>query len=902
MTKYYFRILFLFLVLFSNQFFGQQKTVWSKIDAAKIGNTLLERKTNIKKYQTYHLELGVLENSLKNAPNKEDQNSSKDLVVQFPDAKGNLISYLVKENHVMHPDLAKQFPNSKTYIGVSLEDRSSSIRFSVNELGFYGMVTDREKKVQYIDPVSTDKSKYRVYGREDLSLEDFGFTCFTENLESAKKSSLNAKNANDKLLRTYRLAMAATGEYSQYHIDQAGVTNGTDAQKKSVVLAAMVVAITRVNALFENDLSITMQIVPNNSNLIFLNALTDPYTNDNGDTMLDENQTTCDNIIGPANYDIGHVLSTGGGGIASLGSVCTSSKARGVTGSGNPTGDNFYFDFIAHEMGHQFGANHTFNGTLGNCAGGNRNDETAFEPGSGSTIMAYAGLCAPQNIQSNSDLYFHNISINEIFTNITVGNSTCGAVSSLITNFNVPTANAGSDFTIPKSTPYKLIGQGSDADGDNLTYCWEQMDNELNSVPPKSTDVNGTLYRSVNPATSSTRFLPNLNEVILGNITPKWEVTPSVARVLNFRLTVRDNNESGGQMATDDLVVNVSAAAGPFTVTSQNTTGLVWSEGANETITWDVAGTNANGINTSNVNIRLSIDGGKTFPLILASNTPNDGSQSISVPNSKAPNCRVMIEAVGNFFYAVNKQSFSIGEFVEACTDYVATDIPKNIPDNNLTGVVSALNITKSEVISTLTVSLDITHTYMSDLAVSLESPSGTIITLLDNQCDGPQNFNLNATFDDNGVELVCQNTSPVITGTVKPFTALNSFFGENSLGVWKLKVVDSGAQDIGIVNNWSINLCAFKPVVGVDTYALKDFKLYPNPSNGAFTISFSKADPVTEISLFDLLGRLIKEKRIVNNGSDFNEFIDFSQVSSGLYILKVRNGNQISSKKVEIK
>jgi subtilisin-like proprotein convertase family protein len=516
--------------------------------------------------------------------------------------------------------------------------------------------------------------------------------------------------------------------------------------------------------------------------------------------------------------------------------------------------------------------------------------------------MAYAGLCAPQNVQSHSDLYFHNVSIDEIFTNITTGNSTCGAVSSLITNFNVPTANAGSDFTIPKSTPYKLIGQGSDADGDNLTYCWEQMDNQLNSVPPKATDVTGTLYRSVKPSSSSTRFLPNLSDVVLGTITPKWEVAPSVARTLNFRLTVRDNNVSGGQMATDDVVVNVSGVAGPFTVTSQNATGLVWSEGANETITWDVAGTNANGINTSAVTIRLSIDGGKTFPIILASNTPNDGSQNITVPNSQAPNCRVMVEAVGNFFYAVNQKSFSIGEFVEACTEYVATDIPKNIPDNSFSGVISSLNITKNEVISSLTVSVNISHTYMSDLAISIESPLGTVIPLVENQCDGPINFNLDATFDDAGNVLTCQNSSPVITGTIKPVALLNGFFGENSLGVWKLKVVDSGAQDVGTINNWSINLCASQPVVSVPVYTLKDFKLYPNPSEGIFTISFTKADSVTKISLFDLLGRLVKDKTIVNESPEFNEFIDFSDVSSGLYILKVKNGNQISSKKIEIK
>lgn len=886
--------------MFSNQFFAQQKNVWSKIDEAKIGNTLLERKANSKKYQTYHVELDALKSSLYNAPDKSIAVEDSNLVVQFPDSHGKLISYLVKESNVLHPDLAKKHPNNKTYIGIGLEDKNSSIRFSLNELGLYAMVIDKDKKVQYIDPVTIDRKNYRVYDREDLSIENNSMQCFAENYEGLQKSGVALKAANDKKLRTYRLALAATGEYSNYHIIQAGMQTGTDAQKKSVVLASMVVAMTRVNALFENDLSITMQIVPNNTEIIFLDAATDPYTNDDGSKMLNENQTTCDNIIKASNYDIGHVLSTGGGGIATLASVCTTSKAKGVTGSINPIGDNFYFDLVAHEMGHQFGANHTFNGTAGSCSG-NANLATAFEPGSGSTIMAYAGLCAPQNVQPHSDLYFHTASINEIWTNITSGNSTCGVLTNLTNNFNVPTANAGNDFTIPKSTPYKLVGQGGDADGDAITYCWEQMDNQMNSVPPKSTDQTGTLYRSVNPTISNTRYLPTLNNVILGEITPTWEVTPSVAREMNFRLTVRDNNLSGGQATTDNLKVTVSGIAGPFLVTSQNIAGLVWSEGGNETVTWNVAGTNANGVNTNNINIRLSIDGGKTFPILLVSNTPNDGSQNITVPNIKAPNCRIMVEAVGNFFFAINSNSFSIGEFTVACTDFISSDVPKNIPDNNLNGVISTLNITKNDLISDINVMVNIAHTYIQDLAVTLESPSGTIITLVENQCSGPTNFNMDAVFDDAGVNLVCQNTSPVITGTVKPLTFLSNLNGESSLGIWKLKVVDSQNADFGSILGWGIELCSSQPVIGVDQFDFVDFKLYPNPSEGIFTISFKNDHELIEMTLFDVLGRVVKEKKFINNSNSFSEFVDFSDVSGGLYILKIKNGNHLASRKIQI-
>ena len=662
----------------------------------------------------------------------------------------------------------------------------------------------------------------------------------------------------------------------------------------------MTIAMTRVNAIFENDLAITMELV-DNTNIIFLDPDIDPYTNSNGSAMLTQNQTTCDNFIGSSNYDIGHVFSTGRGGVASLARVCVStSKARGVTGSPSPVGDNFYFDFVAHEMGHQFGANHSFNGDEGFCTGANRNDDTAVEPGSGSTLMAYAGFCAPQNVQSHSDLYFHIVSIDEIWTNITSGNSSCGIATNLNSNLFVPTANAGNDFIVPKSTAYLLKGQGSDADNDPITFSWEQIDNEITAVPPSETSTSGALYRSVNPTTDPNRSMPDLNILINGDISSTWEVTPSVAREMNFKLTVRDNNMEAGQIASDDLKVTVTDAAGPFIITSQNTDNLVWSKNTNEIITWDVAGTTGNGVNTSMVNILLSTDGGKTFSTVLASNTANNGNASISVPNITAPKCFVKVEAIGNFFYALNQKSFSIGEFNQVCNVFDAIDTPLDIPDNDSNGVTSFISVVESFEIEEVKVTVNITHPWVEDITITLESPNGTLVELISGSCASGDDIDV--VFEDNSNDITCSDT-PVISGIIKPSQALSSLISENSAGNWKLIVEDRLQPDFGTLNSWSLELCTSEPVLGVNLFVFEDFKVYPNPSNGVFNIQFtSKNTSDVEISVFDLLGRKISNKTFFTSNTAFSEGINIGPISSGIYILQVKRGNEVSSQKLQIR
>jgi subtilisin-like proprotein convertase family protein len=543
--------------------------------------------------------------------------------------------------------LQDRFPEIRTYTGVGITDPSAMMKCDLTPKGFHAMILSRTQNTVFIDPYTwEDKEHYVSYYKKDYTRKEAPtFTCQTETAlfdEADVPTGTSPDYAGDcGNLRKYRLALSCTGEYAQFH-------GGT----KPLVLAAMVQSMNRVNGVYEREVGVTMTIIANNDLIIYLTASSDPFSNGSGSTMLGENLTTCNNIIGTANYDIGHVFSTGGGGVAELGCVCKSSKARGVTGSSQPIGDAFDIDYVAHEMGHQFGGSHTFN----NSCGGNISTAHAMEPGSGTTIMGYAGICPP-DIQAHSDDYFHAITLQQIGILTSTGTANSCA-QKIANNNNSPVVNAGADRTIPKSTPFALTAVGSDPDNDPITYCWEQMDPESGTQPPAATNAAGPMFRSFLPVAAPIRYFPRLVDVI-NNATPQWEKLPSVARNMKFRVVIRDNHTGGSCTKEDDMVVTVSGAAGPFLVTAPNTL-VTWYVGETKSVTWSVNNTNLAPVNCANVKISLSTDGGFTYPVVLAASVPNTGTADVSVPNNVSTTCRVKVEAVGNVFYDISNQNFKI--------------------------------------------------------------------------------------------------------------------------------------------------------------------------------------------------------------------------------------------------
>lgn len=622
----------------------------------------VDRSSMPNEYQLFALNFEALKIQLKSAPSRNDSNGLSDIIISFPNAEGNLERYRIYESSVMESELAIKHPEIQSYIGQGIDNPTSRIHFTTTIFGLH-TITLSGKGTFYIDPYTKDLQNYIVYNKSSLS-PTRTFECHVESDDEVLQSPPPPSAfANDGLFRTYRLAMACTIEYAAFHVNaaiNAGTltATATTAQKKAAVLAAMNVTVARLNSVYENDMSLRMVLVNDNEDVIFITS--DNFNNNDATVLIGQSQTVINSTIGFLNYDIGHTVSTGGGGLAQSPSVCTTNKAKGITGSNAPVGDPFDIDYVAHEIGHQFGASHTFNGTGGSCTG-NKAGDYAVEPGSGSTIMAYAGICSPNNVQINSDAYFHAVSIAQMVDHIT-GSGNC--VTGIANDNTPPTVAALSNYTIPKGTAFVLKGNGTDVNEDVLTYCWEQTDAGQNiSTNPSASSTNSVPnFRSRMPSESPNRYMPSLQYILANTLASpvSWEVIPNVARIMGFALTVRDNKvPNGGQTSRVNMNVTFSAAAGPFKVTSQNTTGITWTS-TPETITWNVANTTAAPVSTSNVNILLSTDGGLTYPITLATNTPNDGTEAVTVPNVVSSTCRIMIEAVNNIFIAVNSSPFAI--------------------------------------------------------------------------------------------------------------------------------------------------------------------------------------------------------------------------------------------------
>jgi hypothetical protein len=648
------QMLFLSFVLLCFGINAQNNALWTKASNAETQTRQKAFRTTMPQdFNLYSLQTAAFKNLLVQAPARNSGHSN--VIVNLPTNEGKVQAFRVYEASVMAPALQAQHPNIRSYVAQGIDDPSALARFSVSDIGVNIMISSPNFSTVYVDPYTQDKNYYISYNISELPADPNGFECMVEEGNAPALPIGASRDADDGTLRTFRAAVACTGEYAQYHLNQQGVDPGeTDAVKKAAVLSAMNVTMTRVDGVYERDLAVTMVLVPNQEDIIYLNPSTDPFTNNNASVLINQSQTVIDAQIGSANYDIGHTFSTGAGGLAQLRVPCTGSKARGVTGTNAPIGDFYDIDFVAHEMGHQFGANHTFNSSCGN----NRNNGTAMEPGSGTTIMGYAGVCAPYNVQAHSDDYFHAISLAEMWSNITQGNSQCGAQSA--TNNNPPTADAGPDMTIPKSTPFILKGVASDPDsGDVLSHCWEQMNPQVAPMPPVSTSTTGPAFRSIDPLPTSERFMPQIVTVINGGVSNTWEVVPSVSRNMSFRYTVRDNAVAGGSTASDNMVVSVDGGSGPFVVTSQSGP-TTWQTGTTETVTWDVAGTDVAPVNSPNVDIFFSTDNGFTYPITVALNVPNNGSAVVNVPNLNTTAGKLMVRSSSSLFYQLNEGKITV--------------------------------------------------------------------------------------------------------------------------------------------------------------------------------------------------------------------------------------------------
>lgn len=574
--------------------------------------------------------------------------------IALPMPEGNIAHFVIFNDPIMHPDLARKYPEIQTFAGYGVEDPTARIRLDFSPHGFNAQILSDGKDAVYIQPVTVGDNRHHLsFFKSDRSARQ-DWQCGTM---EAPETELEHKNLAPGLAgdcgnrREYRLALAATAEYTAFH----GNTVAS-------ALAAMNTSMNRVNGVYERDLAIRMILVANTDQLIFTDALTDPYDNTNGGLMRSQNQTEIDMTIGSANYDIGHVFSTGGGGIATFNSVCNPAfKAWGVTGrsiaSGGPIGDAFDIDYVAHEIGHQFNANHTFNeNAMGSCDASQLTPNSAFEPGSGTTIMAYAGICGASNVQANSDAYFHARSLEQIGNYVVSGTGSTCPVLIPVSN-TAPSVNAGADFTIPANTPFRLTATGSDVQ----TYCWEQMDNQLISHPPQSTATGGPVFRSFSPLTSPTRYFPRLPVILDPTLPSIWEVLPSVTRTFNFRVSGRDGFSGAGCTAEDDMLVNVVGTAGPFVLTSIGLEDNCLNAGDNTTIQWNVANTTAAPINCSQVDIWLSVDGGQSFSILLADNVPNDGLQDVLIPASvRTLEGRIMVIASNNIFLSINTKDIVI--------------------------------------------------------------------------------------------------------------------------------------------------------------------------------------------------------------------------------------------------
>lgn len=730
------------MLSFTSSLFGQDYWLFSSPQTT----SAIQQKKLVK---TIALDFNLLQTALEKEVISQTTKETP-LVLYFPNEENRLEAFELASVPLFSSALAQKFPDIKAYRGRSTSRNGVSIRVTISPQGVSGTMRTPTGMV-FMQPKKEGNGDHIYYQRNDALYKDYdtSFCTTVAGNNFSKEEISTVKNSNKSavgVLRTYRFAVAATAEYTNFWGDDDD-TNGTNQED---ALAAVANTVNRMNEVFEVDLGIRLTLVTAAS-LLYTDTNTDPF----GGDFNDEIQVTLTSEVGEENYDIGHLFHRGeaNGDAGSVGNVCRNGQ-KGSAFSSHPfiatngSGGDFltdYFDidYVIHEVGHQFGALHTF-------AHSTESFGVNSEPGSGSTIMSYAGIVSGQNMQRHSDPYFHYHNIQNI--NDYLKFFSCQ--SETTTTNQIPVLSAGLDYNIPKGTAYTLTAIATDTD--RLSYCWEQLDSgRVTSQDFGPNLLSESMNRSLLPDSLPSRTIPRMSNVLAGNLTQEnptigsaWETVSLVERSLRWGITVRDRDQANpngvGFSAQDEMNIRVEGDAGPFVVRSQNDASLEWLSGANEKIVWDVANTDQAPINTDTVSIYLSLDGGRTFPVLLAGNVANDGDEFIVVPgNVSTTQARIKIEADNNIYFAVNSADFSIQERPFA--------LPFTVPEKVVCGISSvSFNFSLQEYVSASgSVNLSVSGlptgvtASLNPAALATNGSSGTLVLNTDGVSTGTYSFTL---------------------------------------------------------------------------------------------------------------------------------------------------------------
>ncbi len=653
-----FRVFVTILITVFTTFLVNGQQFWTQVDASKIQlRSESSRIITPERFKAFSLDRQRLASYLSNAP-IEHKNivEHSNFTVYMPDETGELAEYVVWYSPVMEEELAAKYPNIRSYKGFKRSDRSVSMRMTVMADNFYAAFSSIDKMV-YIDQYSTENNEifmaYNTADYDDPALSKEVICGIQDEFFIHETNHIKPRTLIDEIvpLRIYRLALGCSVEW--------GARRGT----KEKALEEMVTFVDRANVYFEREVSARMVIVASNENAVNVEeGQFNPYTDTReGRSILTQNTTVLNQRIGVNNYDIGHVFSVcyDVGGVAFLGSICSQNKGAGVTCHNGTSISNGIVQTFVHEVGHQMSANHTFNHCPGNE--GQTPSGTGFEPGSGSTIMAYPGACSTSNLGVPRDDYYHGGSLNEIYNyTATEGAEAYRCAQKVdLGNFRpVVTLDYTDGFFIPRVTPFYLTGKAEDANGDNMTFNWEEMDSGTSS-PLGMPAGNAPIFRSLRPGNSTTRFFPNTNRILQHEFNHVHELLPTYGRDLTFRLVARDNHPMGSAAGWEEVKFKVAPNSGPFEMLTPNEP-LKLKAGDKVDVTWDVSNTDIAPVNCKYVDIYFALDSDLDFDgpnmILAATQVPNDGHEAVIVPNVVTPRTRIVVKASNNIFFTLTKE------------------------------------------------------------------------------------------------------------------------------------------------------------------------------------------------------------------------------------------------------